>query len=103
MDIECQRGTNDELERTLEDLKKQQAIADKELQNYFDEIARCYSAVNKKQREIEVLNKKLDKIKASGVKAFPLSFCVKKKKINEINLFYHRKWLRVRTNWKSVH
>lgn len=67
MDIECQKGTNDELERTLSELRKQQAIVDKEISNYVDDINKCYSAVNKKQRDIELLTNKLEKIKATGV------------------------------------
>ncbi|KRT83426.1 hypothetical protein AMK59_3719 [Oryctes borbonicus] len=66
MDIECQKGTNDELERILVDLKKQQVIVDKQISVYVDEINKCLSAVNKKQRDIEVLTNKLEKIKMSG-------------------------------------
>ncbi|KAI4455957.1 coiled-coil domain-containing protein 40 [Holotrichia oblita] len=64
MDVECQKGTNDELARTLAELRKQQAVVDKQILGYNDEINKCYSSVNKKQREIELLTNKLEKIRS---------------------------------------
>ncbi|GJQ86909.1 hypothetical protein Trydic_g11780 [Trypoxylus dichotomus] len=66
MDIECQKGTNDELERVLAELRKQQKTVDSQISSYVDEINKCLSAVNKKQRDVEVLTNKLEKIKMSG-------------------------------------
>lgn len=62
MDVEAQRCQNEETQRFLDDLRKQEYAIDTELKASSDEVERMYFTVNRKQRAIDILTNKIENI-----------------------------------------
>lgn len=73
MDIEAQRGQNEEMQRFLDELIKQMEEVEVELNQTQTEVGQMHTIAGKKQRQIDIVNSKLEKLLAkTGVRVFVL-------------------------------
>lgn len=63
MEIEEQKFLNEELDRLLAELLKQQAVIDKEINDYVKELDRLHFLMGRKERDFDLLNSKYEKLR----------------------------------------
>lgn len=70
MDIEAQRCQNGEMKRFLDELVKQMEEVEAELNQTQAQVAHIHTIAGKKQRQIDIVNSKLEKLLArTGVRS----------------------------------